>query len=187
VNVGEGVAKLVLVDCLGGNASVNDLAKEATHSGFSLQEEESIGAPRKKIFLKKRSARTGERSKLETMHWTTICMFVAVFAVILLLKRTGQISSADALAHLKGGALLIDVRTPAEFSAGHLPSAINLPLDQIATPLPRRLKNKSQVLLLHCQSGMRSGAAKKKLTALGYSNVYNLGSYGRAEEIAGGK
>jgi phage shock protein E len=121
------------------------------------------------------------------MNWTTICIFAAVFAVIFLLKRTGQISSEEALAHLNRGALVIDVRTPAEFSAGHLPSAINLPLDQIETALPRRLKNKSQVLLLHCQSGMRSGVAKKKLNALGYSNVFNLGSYGRAEKIVGKK
>jgi rhodanese-related sulfurtransferase len=41
------------------------------------------------------------------------------------------------------------------------------------------------VILLHCQSGMRSGVAKKKLNALGYSNAYNLGSYGRAAEIVG--
>ena len=68
---------------------------------------------------------------------------------------------------------------------GHLPNAINLPLDQIETALPRHVKDKNQVLLLHCQSGMRSGVAKKKLNALGYSNAYNLGSYGRAAEIVG--
>jgi hypothetical protein len=39
VEIGEGVAKLVLVDRLRGYASVNDLAKDATHSGSSLQEE----------------------------------------------------------------------------------------------------------------------------------------------------
>ncbi|MGO9318196.1 MAG: rhodanese-like domain-containing protein [Terracidiphilus sp.] len=121
------------------------------------------------------------------MNWTTICIFVAVFAILFLLQRTGQISAKEALAHLNRGALVIDVRTPAEFNAGHLPSATNLPLDQIETALPRRLKNKSQVLLLHCQSGMRSGEAKKKLKALGYSNVFNLGSYGRAEKIVGNR
>jgi hypothetical protein len=42
VDVGEGVAQLVFVDCGGGNASVNDLAKEATHSVFSVQERDSI-------------------------------------------------------------------------------------------------------------------------------------------------
>jgi rhodanese-related sulfurtransferase len=114
-------------------------------------------------------------------------MFVAVFAVLFLLKRSGQISTKEALDYLKRGALVIDVRTPAEFNSGHLPNSINLPLDQIASPLPGRLKNKSQVLLLHCQSGMRSGAAKKKLNAMGYSNVFNLGSYSRAEEIVGGR
>lgn len=121
------------------------------------------------------------------MNWIAICILVAVITVIILLKRTGQISSEEAQAYLKSGALVIDVRTPSEFSSGHLPSAINLPLDQIEAALPLRVKDKSQVLLLHCQSGMRSGAAKKKLKALGYSNVFNLGSYGRAEGIVGNR
>jgi len=88
---------------------------------------------------------------------------------------------------LKDGALVIDVRSSAEFSSGHLPNSINLPLEEIETALPRRVKDKNQVLLLHCQSGMRSDLAKKKLNALGYSNAYNLGSYGRAAEIVGEK
>src|ERR1035437_2645751 len=40
VKVGEGVAQLVLVDRLRGNASINDLTKDATHDGTSLQEQE---------------------------------------------------------------------------------------------------------------------------------------------------
>jgi phage shock protein E len=121
------------------------------------------------------------------MNWTTALIVVAVLAVFFLLKRTGQISSRDAVAHVKNGALVIDVRTAPEFSGGHLPNAINLPLDQIETALPLRVKDKSQVLLLHCQSGRRSGVAKKKLNALGYANAFNLGSYGRAAQIVNGK
>jgi phage shock protein E len=121
------------------------------------------------------------------MNLTIAFIILAVFTALILLKCTGRISTKEALAHLKSGALVIDVRTPSEFSSGHMPSAINLPLDQIETALPRRVKDKSQVILLHCQSGMRSGVAKKKLNALGYSNAYNLGSYGRAAEIVGGK
>jgi rhodanese-related sulfurtransferase len=45
------------------------------------------------------------------------------------------------------------------------------------------MKDKNRALLLHCQSGMRSGVARKKLKALGYPNAFNLGSYRRAEEI----
>jgi rhodanese-related sulfurtransferase len=84
---------------------------------------------------------------------------------------------------LKNGALVIDVRSSGEFASGHLPVAINVPLDEIETVLPQRVKDKNQVLLLHCQSGTRSGMAKTKLKRMGYPNVFNLGSYGRAETI----
>ena len=117
------------------------------------------------------------------MNWTTTLIIVAVVAVVFMLKTAGQISAKDALAHLKNGALVIDVRSPGEFNSGHLSAALNLPLDEIETALPRRVPDKNQVLLLHCQSGMRSGMAKKKLNGLGYANAFNLGSYGRAESI----
>jgi phage shock protein E len=101
------------------------------------------------------------------------------------MKRAGQISARDALAHLKAGALVIDVRSPGEFSADHLPRAINIPLDEIENSLPERVKDKKQVLLLHCASGMRSSVARGMLKRMGYANAYNLGSYGRAEKIVG--
>jgi phage shock protein E len=117
------------------------------------------------------------------MNWTTTLIIAAVIAVVFMLKRAGQISAKDALAHLKNCALVIDVRSPGEFNSGHLPVAINIPLDEIETVLPKRVPDKNQVLLLHCQSGMRSGMAKKKLNGMGYPNAFNLGSYGRAESI----
>jgi len=60
---------------------------------------------------------------------------------------------------------------------------INLPLDDIENALPSRIRDKNQVLLLHCQSGMRSAMTVKKLKGLGYTHVFNLGSYGRAARI----
>ena len=102
-----------------------------------------------------------------------------------MIKRSGQISAQDALEKLKNGALVIDVRSPSEFSSGHLAGAINIPIDEIDTTLPKRVKDKNQVLLLHCASGMRSGLAKSKLKGMGYRNAFNLGAYGRAEEIVG--
>lgn len=112
-----------------------------------------------------------------------IVVIAVIVAVTLLLKRAGLISPRDAHAYLQTGALLVDVRTPGEFSSGHLPNAINLPLGEIETSLPSRVSDKSRVILLHCQSGMRSGLAKRKLNRLGYSKAYNLGSYGRADQI----
>ncbi|MHB1020803.1 MAG: rhodanese-like domain-containing protein [Acidobacteriaceae bacterium] len=121
------------------------------------------------------------------MNWTSALIILAVVVVFYILKRAGQISPKDAVAHLKNGALVIDVRSPAEFNSGHLPNAINLPVENIETVLPRRVKDKNQVLLLHCQSGMRSGVARKKLHGQGYANAFNLGSYGRAARVVSGK
>lgn len=100
-----------------------------------------------------------------------------------MIKKSGQISPKDALAFLKNGALVIDVRSPGEFNSGHLPKAINIPVDEIETALPKRVKDKNQGLLLHCASGMRSGVAERKLKGMGYANACNLGSYGRAAKI----
>jgi phage shock protein E len=119
-----------------------------------------------------------------TVTLIALAVVVLIFAI---LKRVGQISAASAQARLKGGAIVIDVRSPGEFASGHLPSAINLPLPEIETALPRRVKDKNQVLLLHCQSGMRSGIARKKLKHIGYLNSFNLGSYGRAAKLVNSK
>ena len=113
----------------------------------------------------------------------SVIVLVILVTIYSIWKRASQISPRRAMAYLKDGALVIDVRSSAEFSSGHLPNAINLPLEEIETALPRRVKDKNQVLLLHCQSGMRSGVAKSRLTGLGYANAFNLGSYARAARI----
>ncbi len=108
---------------------------------------------------------------------------VALLGILLLLKRGGQVSAKDAREYLRTGAVVIDVRSAGEFTAGHLAKAINIPLSEIEAVIARKVKDKNQVLLLHCQSGGRSGEARRKLKALGYSHTFNLGSYGRAAEI----
>ena len=85
------------------------------------------------------------------MNWTTTLVIAVVVVVIFILKKAGQISAKDARAHLKNGALVIDVRSRGEFNSGHLPNAVNIPLDEIETILPQRVKDKNQVLLLQCK------------------------------------
>lgn len=122
-------------------------------------------------------------SQIEIMNWTPVLIIGAIVVFFIVMKRSGQISARDARLHWQQGALVVDVRSPGEFNSGHLPAAINLPLDEITAALPQREADKNRVILLHCQSGMRSGLAKSKLKALGYAQVFNLGSYGRAEKI----
>ena len=121
------------------------------------------------------------------MNWTIALAVAVILALFLMITKAGQISAKEASAYLKSGALVIDVRTLAEYNSGHLTNAINIPLDQIETGVPQRCKDKSQVLLLHCASGMRSGLAQKKLNGLGYTNAFNLGAYRRAESLVNQK
>lgn len=117
------------------------------------------------------------------MNWTIIAVITVAILLFLTISKAGQISARDATGYLKAGAPVIDVRSASEFNSGHLTNAINIPLGEITTAVPRRWPDKHQVLLLHCASGMRSGMAQKKLNSLGYTNAFNLGSYGRAKGI----
>ena len=121
------------------------------------------------------------------MSWTQILLIVAALALFFLLRRMGQISASAAREYLKNGAVVVDVRTEGEHAAGHLPQAILVPLDRIETALPKRIRDKNTVLLLYCQSGMRSGIAKRKVQALGYAQAFNLGSMTRASRIVAKK
>lgn len=108
---------------------------------------------------------------------------LAILGLLLLLRRANQLSSGKAHEYLASGALIVDVRTQDEFSAGHLPGAISVPLDEIDSTLPERVHDLDQIILLHCKSGVRSTVAMHKLKAVGYTRVFNLGSYSRAKAI----
>ena len=123
--------------------------------------------------------------KRQAMNWTLVIIAVAVLAGFYLLKRMSFVSEETARQHLANGALVIDVRSPEEFQSGNVPNAINIPLGELKEKLPARVKDKNQVLLLHCLSGGRSGIAQQQLKAMGYSNVFNLGSLARAKQIVG--
>lgn len=73
----------------------------------------------------------------------------------------------------KAGAVLLDVRTPAEVAKGMASeSAVNVPLQE----LPQRLSEvpKDKDLLVYCRSGKRSMAASKFLVENGYTRVFNV-------------
>lgn len=78
------------------------------------------------------------------------------------------------------GALIIDVREPHEFAAGHVEGAVNMPLSRLAQCLDQL---EGQKLLLYCQSGMRSQKATKLLKSKGHPACQNLGGYSRATRV----
>jgi Rhodanese-related sulfurtransferase len=77
---------------------------------------------------------------------------------------------------LREGGIVVDVRTHAEFLAGHIEGAVNLPLDSLLKNL-HRIPNRHQPIITCCSTGMRSASAKSLLEALGYTRVCNGGSF----------
>jgi rhodanese-related sulfurtransferase len=125
------------------------------------------------------------RLKFGALNWIMSIAVVAIAGGVLLHAQSNQVSTEDARKYLKSGAQVVDVRTPAEYAAGHLPKAINVPLQLIESGASLPLVDKKQILLLHCQSGVRSAKATKLLTSKGYANVFDLGSYSKATQIVG--
>jgi len=78
---------------------------------------------------------------------------------------------------IRAGALLIDVRTPAEYAQGHLEEAINIPHDQIETRAAELGNDRSRQIVVYCRSGRRSGIASKTLERLGFTRVFDAGAY----------
>ena len=91
-------------------------------------------------------------------------------------QKVAEITTIDwekALEMSKAGAVLIDVRTPAEVAKGMASSAaINIPLQE----MPQRLSEfpKDKDVLVYCRSGKRSMAASKFLVENGYTRVFNI-------------
>ena len=71
--------------------------------------------------------------------------------------------------------IILDVRRPDEFSAGHIPNAINIPNETIGKAEISELPNKDQLILVYCRSGRRSKEASQKLVNLGYTNIVEFG------------
>ena len=69
-------------------------------------------------------------------------------------------------------AYVLDVRSPEEYAAGHVPGAVNIPYDQVASRLAEVPKDKDVVL--YCKSGRRAGIAAEALADQGYTRLQHL-------------
>jgi phage shock protein E len=92
--------------------------------------------------------------------------------------RGGDVTGSDARRLVGSGARLVDVRTREEFAAGHLPGAVNIPVQELDRRMAE-LEPKGEPLVLYCRSGSRSGRAARMLKGAGYSAVHDLGAMSR--------
>ncbi|MDD5030830.1 MAG: rhodanese-like domain-containing protein [Rhodoferax sp.] len=84
--------------------------------------------------------------------------------------------SADAAVLLmnREKAVVVDVCEPAEFAAGHVIGAKNIPLAQLEDKLASAVKNKATPLILVCKSGARSSRAVALAKKIGFAKVQSL-------------
>ena len=82
-----------------------------------------------------------------------------------------------------GEAIVIDVRTEAEWNQGHLSRAQRVNWEEIGSNISKLSPNKEDQIVLYCRSGNRAGRAMKILNELGYQDVINAGGLKSAQEL----
>ena len=98
-----------------------------------------------------------------------------------------HMSASDFATAMKApGTIVLDVRTPAEFSTGHLPAAQNVDFE--GTDFATRIAalDKTATYAVYCQSGNRSGKAMEQMAAAGFTHVYDLAGGISAWQSMGG-
>lgn len=89
-------------------------------------------------------------------------------------SRSGKTDINQAIANREPDSIVIDVREPKEYAAGHIPGSINIPGARINT-VDEVIPEMDTPLYIYCLSGARSSRAVASLQGMGYSNVKNIG------------
>lgn len=91
------------------------------------------------------------------------------------LRRGQSISILQATQLInQGKGVVVDVREPAEFAAGHLRDAKNIPLGELSNRMGELDKFKSKALIVVCQAGTRSARAVGQLKKAGFNEAFSL-------------
>jgi len=86
----------------------------------------------------------------------------------------GAISAQDLIRLMNQGALVLDIRKPEEFAAGHVNGAKQLPSDQILTAGESFKRFKEKPVIVYCDSGSLASAAVRQLNLQGFTKAFSL-------------
>ncbi len=90
-------------------------------------------------------------------------------------RRGNRVSILQATQMInQGKGMVLDVREPAEFSAGHMREAKNIPLAELSNRIGELDKFKSKSVIVVCQSGVRSAKAVAQLKKAGFAEAFSL-------------
>lgn len=110
---------------------------------------------------------------------------VAIIVGIGIVAGVTACSSASSKVDMSNVTAVIDVRTPAEFAAGHLQSAQLMDIQGSAFQSQIGKLDKNGTYVVYCKSGNRAGQAVTAMQAIGIKNVTNAGSLEQAAKATG--
>lgn len=132
----------------------------------------------------RKESRSGKRIRLITL---TCCLVTAAVTLIVLIRSARpspgrpyeQLSVEEARSYMsyESGYRIIDAREPAQYQAGHLDGAMNIPESVIASEGDHYLKDRSQTIYIYGEDRTESCSAAQKLSDMGYRSVSEIGSY----------
>ena len=111
-------------------------------------------------------------------NWYLFVALVVILALLihnLIVGERGNVEPLGATEMINHkDATVIDVRSAADFAAGHIVNAINIPMNGFKNQLAVLGKYKGKPIIVNCRSGGQSGAACEHLRKQGFEEVYNL-------------
>jgi rhodanese-related sulfurtransferase len=119
---------------------------------------------------------------MTTSFWLWSGISLLVLTAVLSAAFMWKMRPARPLDHLEARELIrlgeissiVDVRSHEEWKEGHHPQAIHIPLSDVASELPEKVKDRSLGLLFQCRTGPRAQKAAVIAQELGYTNVWYL-------------
>lgn len=114
--------------------------------------------------------------KPKVILWIAIGLVAGVVMVLAFRPSGGDgirnVDAAGAQKAIDAGAQIVDVRTDGEFQMGHIPGAINVPVDQVAVQAASWDRDKTYVI--YCATGQRSATAVETMRGMGFKNIAHL-------------
>lgn len=87
-----------------------------------------------------------------------------------------KVSAETAKEYMEAGAVLVDVREEADYTARHIKGAVHIPLAELSEKLPLLVPDRATPVIFYCTKGMRSQTAVEQAKAMEYAYVYTLGA-----------
>lgn len=103
-----------------------------------------------------------------------LLLFFTVFVINpMMAGGSNEAAAKEAWPMIESGALVVDVRSVAEFEGGHLDGALNIEWTNMDGLIAAIGSDLQRPVVFYCRSGNRAGKSIDKLEKLGYTNIFN--------------